>query len=166
MRQRMMYMPNSLSYYYFDYFSNRVPDYYRASFLSHFGFVTPYPDLPLTIARVYYNSEMFCNNGLMSEAFANMGYLGILVHPILILVILKMLDSKIGNYDKITFLCIGFVLGLRFISSYVITALFTYGLLVVILLIKPKIKKFLAFIKNGKKISEVDFDCFDSRNCR
>ncbi len=131
---RMMFLPNSISYYYYDYFQTHTPDYFRASFLRHLGFSSPNTDLFQTIGQLYFNSNMRCNDGLIGDAFANMGFIGVIVLPIAMAFFLMVLDRCTKDLDIKVYLGVGFVIAIRFMSSYFVTNLLSYGFIILVLL--------------------------------
>ncbi len=134
--RRVMFTPCILNRFYFDFFSNHEPDFYRGSFLRFFGATSPYSSyggIPYMIGSIYYNSPiMSCNNGLFSDAFSNMGYIGIIVLPIIISLFLYLFDRSTLQLDsRITFVsCI--YLAMNLIASVFTTVLLTHGFLVLI----------------------------------
>ena len=93
---RVFFIPAKLHYVYYNYFSVNELDYFRQSFLKGFldspykeniGFLMGYVDIGDFTARA--------NNGLFSDAYFNLGTLGIIIFPFVITIILKLLDGAI-----------------------------------------------------------------------
>ena len=131
---RVFFLPNSISYSYYDFFSNQTPDYLRASFLRHFGFTSPYENIPQIIGTKYYHSDMRCNDGLIGDAFANFGVLGVVVLPVMIAIVLKAMDEKTKGLEVKFYLGVSFVIAIRLMSNYLITSLLSYGFILLIVL--------------------------------
>src|SRR5699024_3901257 len=75
--RRIDFSTNFISSYYFDYFTNNIPDHFRSSFLRYFGLSSPYllydRSLGEFIGRKYMREGINLNNGLISDAVANIG---------------------------------------------------------------------------------------------
>ncbi len=71
--RRLMFLPNLLNIYYFDFFSRNEVDYFRQGILGRIGLKSPYGiGIPNIIGREYFGSEsMIANNGLFSDAYYN-----------------------------------------------------------------------------------------------
>ena len=70
--RRVFYIPAHLNYLYYDFFTTHQPDYFKNSFLRHFGFKTEYQNgVSHYIGYYYYNRETNANNGLFSDAIMN-----------------------------------------------------------------------------------------------
>jgi len=127
---RVLFIPAKLHYVFYTFFSTHELDYFRQSFLKYFiespykeniGFLMGYEDIGDITARA--------NNGLFTDAYYNFGSIGVIIFPIILVVILKILDgSVIGLNQRFLFIIIistSFVLiGLPFS-----TALFSAGLI-------------------------------------
>lgn len=127
--RRVMFIPNLLSYNYYDFFINHEPLYYVLN-------KTAYPDLGHLIADLYHNKpSMNANNGLIGDAFANLGYLGSLIYPLIFSVYIKFMDI-VGKYIESRYIA-GLVL-LVFITlqnSFFSTSMFSHGLFVLLIML-------------------------------
>ena len=142
--RRTMFLPALLSSYYVEFFSKNVPDYFRASFLRHFGFSTPYPDLGHIIATTYFDRPgMNSNNGLIADAVTNFGFAGIVIAPVLLGFLFKIIDYVSDDMDVRLVAPIAAALATGFLNSFIMTILLTHGLLAIILV--------LLFVKRDKK---------------
>ena len=134
--RRVMFLPVKLESCYFDYFSNHQPDYYRGSFLRFFGFKSLYSQLPTIIGKEYFNApNMGANNGLISDAMANLGYLGICVQPIFYAVILRILDEVSNRCSVLVCLVIALYICMLWVNTFLFTSLLTHGIIIIILLL-------------------------------
>lgn len=127
---RVFFIPAKLHYVYYSFFSTHELDYFRQSFLKFFmespykeniGFLMGYEDIGDFTARA--------NNGLFTDAYFNFGTFGVFIFPIILVIILRILDgSVIGLEERFLFIIIvsvSFILiGLPFS-----TALFSAGLI-------------------------------------
>ena len=134
--RRVLFLPVQLETNYFDYFLDRTPDFFRASFLRHLGFQTPYPDLDNIIGAVYYNQpDMNCNSGLLSDAVSNLGYLGIVCMPLVLSFVLVLLDKCSRGLDPRIYLTTSLSIAMTLINTNLFTALLTHGILMLMLLL-------------------------------
>ena len=133
--RRVMIVPNQLGEYYYDFFTLNVPDYYRSSFLRHFGFRSPYQmeglkGFTYVIADKYFGkTDMNANNGLASDGLANLGIVGCIVMPILIITVLKLFDRCTGNLDKRLLIVVAIYISYNLLSTTLTTCLLTHGLI-------------------------------------
>ena len=135
--RRVFYLPVRISKDYFAFFTSHQPDYFRQSFLRYFGFRSPYKLLiPYLIGDVYFNSAtMSANNGLISDAVANLGYIGIVLYPFLYAFIFRLLDKSSRNLDPRIFITVGIYLALVMTNSFIFTILLTHGLIVAMIVL-------------------------------
>lgn len=140
---RVFFIPAKLHFIYYDYFSIRELDYFRQSIFKWFlnspykeniGFILGDYDIGDSTARA--------NNGLFSDAYMNMGAIGVFLFPFILVIILKMIEGSAKGLSErtlvIVVLSISFViLGLPFT-----TALFSAGIiaLVIVLYSLPRIR--------------------------
>lgn len=94
------------------------------------------------IGKVYFNAPtMLANNGLFSDAYMNLGTLGMFVMPFLICSALRFLDYCARNINSYYLIMVLISVSYIFISSSFFTVLLTHGFLLlclIILLIIPK----------------------------
>ena len=134
--RRVMFLPLRLEECYYDFFTKNVPDYFRGSFLRYLGFSTPYPALSRIIGNLYFGApNMNANNGLLSDAFANLGYSGIILMPLLITYVLDILDNSAQGLDARIYISTSLYIALSLTNSFFFTVLLTHGLLVVIVIL-------------------------------
>jgi len=127
--RRMMFTPSLLNYMYFEYFTSHGFDYFRSSFLGRF-FPSPYKmGLADTIGQAYFNSSMHANNGLFSDAYANLGVIGVIVMPLLMALVLRVLDGSTRRVPPVASQAFAITFGFSLISSSFFTVLLTHGLL-------------------------------------
>ncbi|MGE5483899.1 MAG: hypothetical protein ACM3X4_02640 [Ignavibacteriales bacterium] len=168
--RRALFVPAVLNYYYYDFFTSNNSDYFRQGFLRIFGAVSQYQDkIPNIIGTVYYNAPLMgANNGLFSDAYANLGSAGVIVMPFLIVLACRLLEACAnGISQRVTFMaCI--TSALNFISSYYFTVLLTHGFLSVCILLYflPRLAsnapgKRAAYLEGKRRISN---DYYDARH--
>lgn len=110
--RRIMFVPNILHKYYFDFFINRNHElvYLRAGIIYFFGkflgmnnpYAKPGTQVPFQIGAAYEsNWAAHANNGLASEALTNFGAVGAVVIPILLIFItLRLFDMGTKGLSK------------------------------------------------------------------
>lgn len=147
--RRMFFIPNQISYWCFDFFSINEFDFFRGSFLRHFGFTSPYPDGIAIMLAKNYESGGYANNGLFSDAFTNLGYVGIILMPILLALALYFFDYCSFNINIRLMTVVAVIFSGFLLSTFLSTALLTNGLLVIclILMLLGRNKK----VKDGEK---------------
>lgn len=130
--RRLFFVPAILNLDYFSFFSANPIDLYRQSLFSKVGIESFYS---MPIANVIGlnslgDASIYANNGLYSDAFANLGYIGMLIMPIIIVAFLRFIDycSKGLNFALASPLLVGAAYTL--FSSSFFTVLITHGLLV------------------------------------
>ncbi len=134
--RRILFIPNYLNYYYFDFFQYNIPDYFRGSFLRHFGIETPYPQLGNIIGEIYYSSpQMNCNDGLIADAITNFGIIGIFIMPVILTLLLRVLDLCTINIDSRVLFSSSIYTAYIFVSSFSLTVLLTHGYIIMCILL-------------------------------
>lgn len=133
--RRVLYVPNLLDCFYFDYINQNHPIYYNPTFSSEIAF---------RIGEKYFaNDQMRCNNGLFTDAYMNLGLLGCFIYPAIFTAFLKICESAFKNVnDKVvlyTTLMIVITLG----STTITTSLLTHGLFLLcfVLYCMPSLQK-------------------------
>ena len=136
--RRLFFVPALLNQYYFDFFSNHEIDLFRQSFMGKLGFESPYTDqIQKIISSVYFNTpEMLANNGLFSDAFMNLGSMGMFIMPMLICVLLRFLDYCAEGINPFYLLTIMVNVSYIFMSSSFFTVLLTHGFILLCLIMK------------------------------
>jgi hypothetical protein len=141
---RVLFTPAQLSFFYYDFFSKNEP-----TFLSQhniFRNLLDYPyhlDPPHLIGEVYFNTpETNANNGIYADAFMNFGFVGFALWGILLLLILKLVDSCSKGKDIRVITASIAMPVIILINSPLLTSLLTNGLwlLPIILYLLPKEK--------------------------
>lgn len=135
--RRMMYIPANLGYVYYDFFKDNEFDCLRSSILRHLGFVSPYSEpIPRMIGRIYYHAaENNANTGLCGDAFANFGWLGAVIYPLLIVLLVKLMEEYLRNVEYRVRILVVFLLSYMFISGSFFKLLLTNGILVLLVLL-------------------------------
>ncbi len=143
--RRISFVPNLVSGFYFDFFSNNPPDYFRSSILSDLFDGGPYPALQSSIGSLYMGSSYWMNCGLFADAFTNMGNLGVLLFPWVLVFFLRVLDNCSRKLDIHIYITSSLYIALSLINSFLSTVLITHGLIVLMILL------YIMQMINGKK---------------
>lgn len=137
--RRMLFVPRYLDTCYYDFFLTNEPDFFRSSFLRHFGFISPYTvsdnGITYIIGAQYYNNPvMNCNNGYFSDAITNFGSLGVVIMPIFLIFVLYLFDKSVLylNRKLVVVPILFFAIGVN--STFLLTELLTHGIVILLFL--------------------------------
>lgn len=138
--RRVLFIPNYLSYCYYDFFQTHVPDYFRSSFLRFFGFSSPYTHnsqgITYIIGDVYFSKpSMNCNDGLIADALTNLGKPGLIIMPLLLISCLRLFDISTMKLDKGLSTTSALYLSYTLLSSFLLTVLLTHGMIVLTIIL-------------------------------
>lgn len=135
--RRMMLIPAVIHCDYFDFFSANPPDLYVQSVFSKLGFTSEYSsDIARMIGLVYHGSpDMSANNGLFSDAVANLDLAGCVVMPLVLMFLVKLIDGASSGLSAPILMASTVIVAFVLISSSFFTALLTHGILVLILVL-------------------------------
>jgi len=126
---RTFFIPNMISYQFYEYFSSHEFVYLRDSILRWVGFVNPYGmPIPILISGAYTgNYSVWANNGLCGDAFYQFGWFGVVLYPILITTAIRFFEACTKNLDiRIVFTsCI--IFSQAFINSPFFIVMLTNG---------------------------------------
>ena len=140
--RRVLFVPNQLGAYYYDFFSVNPPDYYKQGFLRLFGAKSVY-GMPIVnmIADSYFGKpDMASNSGLVSDAVANFGPVGVVIMPVVLVIVLRLLDKCAEGVEKRLYISMSVIIAFILISTFLPTVLLTHGLIALglVLLIMPR----------------------------
>ncbi|HAQ1743870.1 TPA: hypothetical protein IXG73_002901, partial [Enterococcus faecium] len=135
--RRAMFVPSLLNIYYFDFFRFNEKDFFRQGIIGRVGINSPYSEsIPQIIGKQYLGSEnLLANNGLFSDAYSNIGLLGIIFLPLSIIIMLKLLDGCCRGLQFKILIATIITSAYTFISSSFFTVLLTHGFLIVCIVI-------------------------------
>lgn len=126
--RRVLFIPNLLSYNYYDFFQNHVPVYWKIN-------QNLYPNLPYFIAEIYHNKpSMAATNGLIGDAIANLGNLGIYIYPFILNLYFAIILALTRNISSKFLVGIALLVVLILQDSFFTTSLLSHGLLSVIIM--------------------------------
>ena len=125
--RRTFFIPNLLSYNYYDYFQNHIPIYLK---INH----DLYSNLPYLIAEIYHNKPfMAATNGLIGDAVANLGNLGIYIYPFILNMYFAIILMFSKNINSKYVVGVALLVVLVLQDSFFTTSLLSHGLLFVIM---------------------------------
>lgn len=130
--RRVFFLPARLNYFYYDFFSANDKFTFCGGLLKNL-FPSSYDKPAPFIIGEHYTNVIGCyaNNGLFSDAYANMGIVGMMLGPILLVLVLRVFDlstrglsirSLMGGIILVSYILIG---------SSITTALLSQGILLV-----------------------------------
>lgn len=122
---RVEFLVVQIGSWFFDFFTKNEPDYFRASFLRHFGAVSPYKKYGINylISGIYggdYHSE--ANNGLISDAMTNFGIIGILIMPMILMLVFRVFDYCSQGLDEYLVIVFGVYISLLLTNGFCLQA--------------------------------------------
>ncbi len=129
---RLLFIPALLTQWYFEFFDGN-PFYFAESHVFNQFVESPY-DMPVgfLLTKIYWNEPtVFANNGLVSDGFMNLGYLGVFLFSIVFAILFSLFNSFNLNkgYFGVFFAYVYMMLSVPFLSSFI-----TGGILIFILL--------------------------------
>lgn len=134
--RRLLMLPGALTSHFFDFFSVNPT--------TNLGYgplqaIFPYPyDLPkpaFLIGREYFgNPEISANANFWADSYSAFGYMGLLLFPTVLSILLWIYDSIVANKNLVFFTCFMAMPVWGLIDSSLITSLLTHGILIVIVI--------------------------------
>ena len=91
---RLFFIPALLNDFYFDFFEGRPFFFAESHFFNHF-FKSPY-DMPVgfLITKEYWGAPVaFANNGIVSDGFMNLGYIGVVLFSFIFALLFSLFNS-------------------------------------------------------------------------
>lgn len=131
-QRRVLFMPPLIASYYFDFFSNNELLFLRQSVLRRIGLSSPYDNPIQRLIGFYYfgSIENNVNTGLVGDAFANFGWLGLIFYPLAIVLIFRFFEFCNKGVDNKVLALIWILSFYKFISGSLFTVLLNGGFLV------------------------------------
>ncbi len=163
MIHRGFFIPSRITQVTYHFFQSHELDLYRQKFMRRFGFRSPYDmNIDHLISGFYFNDYgSGANNGLFSDAYSNLGVIGVLIIPVVLVIILKLFDLCSASINaKLLFGVIVSCFIALFSVSFSI-ALLSNGLIIMMLVLysvgfssSPAFKGRLLFISKIIKTSK------------
>lgn len=136
---RIMFIPSKLHYIYYDFFSVRELDYFRQSLLKWI-LPSPYNDNIGFLIGEYVSgitadnmTSGRANNGLFSDAYFNLGFVGIVFFPFILIIILKLLEGAVEGLSPKLLFSITISVFMSLLSLPLTVSLFSSGILLLII---------------------------------
>jgi len=134
---RLLIIPANLKFMYFDFFSSHpkigvVGTLLNAvlKFPNPYGEGMPYQNL---IAGIYLNDyNMYSDTGMLAEGYARFGYIGLLVIPIIMSIVLHVINYGTKRNEKIFILCISIFPIMLLNEGYLLPTLMSGGILLLL----------------------------------
>lgn len=128
--RRVLFVPQILNYYYYDFFTKNEFDYFRQGPLRLLGFSSRYEKgISLIIGEKYIGENCNACNGLFSEAYSNMGIIGVVILPIILLVVLLTIEYLLKGMERSTLVFFAFLCAYIFGSGNISTGLVSNGII-------------------------------------
>lgn len=142
---RVLFIPAELHLCYYDFFSKNELLYFKQGFFKWLNLPTPYSDnIDFIIGGVYGGDyQIRANSGLFSDAYQNLGMLGVVIFPFVVLFILRLLDASTKGLDEKLLIIPILTTSMALMSTTFSTALLTNGLffMMIILFFLPRNQK-------------------------
>lgn len=87
---------------------------------------------------------MRANNGLFTDAFMNLGYLGAIIYPFIYALLLKISDKIVNNINDELKIFVAFIIFYLINSTSLSTALITHGILLTIFMVHILTRKHIS----------------------
>ena len=112
-------------------------DFFRQSFLRWFNIESPYKDnIAFMIGGMYYgNYEIRGNNGLFTDAYYNMGIMGIILFPLILVFILRLIESVSKGIKEGMMFVVVFSVGVTLLSTTFTIALLNNGIILMMIML-------------------------------
>lgn len=133
--RRVLFVPSLLSYYYYDFFSVNQVDYFKQSFLRLLGYKSSY-GIPITfmIGEIYFSGAN-ANAGLFSDAYYNLGSIGVIIMPIFIILLIKIFRGVTNKVNDKIIIASVITITFSLINSSIFTVILTHGFLATIIVL-------------------------------
>ena len=133
---RLMFLTSMSNYIYYDFFSTREFDYFRQSLLKWLPFESPYKDNIAFLLGANQEGSWGgrANNGLFSDAYSNLGPLGIFIFPFIVIILLKIIEGSTKGFNERLLFIITITTVTSLLSLTFSTSLLTGGIFLMIIL--------------------------------
>ncbi|WP_242201476.1 hypothetical protein [Sphingomonas hankookensis] len=132
---RVLFIPTELNYSYYSYFQNNRFLYYNESLLKIFNH-TPHENIQFLIGEFAIGDfTARANNGLFSDAYMNLGFVGVLIYPVILSALLRVIDGAVVGLPKSMIFVVVVYVSFVLISNTVTAALLTSGLIFLVILL-------------------------------
>lgn len=133
--RRFLTMQGQLTAYYFDFFSHSPKAYLGYSFLKPFSWYPYHTTPPSMIGQVYFEKDtMYANANFWADAYANFGYIGVLLYSVLLSWVLWVYDSVTSKKNLLVSSLLIMIFSLNICNTSLFVSLFTNSFLFTTLL--------------------------------
>ncbi|KRQ87439.1 hypothetical protein ABG79_00777 [Caloramator mitchellensis] len=142
--RRAFFVPQSLSFVYYEFFKSHPKLYLSSSFLKRFVENIYSLDSPFIISRyVYHEPKMSANVNFIANAYSHLGFIGIVLFAIILALILLAFEYfSENNVNRKFVVLISFSSFLALVNSSLLTTLKTHGLLIAMIMSVLFLKSF------------------------
>tara|TARA_R110001592_G_scaffold119404_1_gene322424 strand:- start:20189 stop:21517 length:1329 start_codon:yes stop_codon:yes gene_type:complete len=132
---RIFFIPSKLHSLYFEYFSTRELDFFRQSAL-RWLFNSPYEENIQFLIGEYDIGDFTAraNNGLFTDAYLNLGFIGVILYPLFLTLLLKILEGSAKGLDVRILFVVSTTTTFVLLGVSITTALLTSGVFLLILI--------------------------------
>jgi hypothetical protein len=146
--RRVLFVPAQLSFFYYDFFSKNELVYLSVSKLGSFSDYPYHLDPGHLIGQVYFNQPATnAVTGVVGDAYMNFGLVGLALYGILLVIVLKLVDSCSRNVDFRVGIAAAAIPAIGLVNSALTTSFLTGGLLlalIILYLLPKKSSRYLA----------------------
>lgn len=127
--RRVLLVPGLLNLCYYDFFSKHEVNLFRSGPLRRLGFEMPhaYPPDNLIGGLYFGNFQTSANNGLFSDAYCNLGFIGVFILPFFIMFLLKILEGCAHNIEMKYLIAVLITTSYTLNNSTIFTVLLSHG---------------------------------------
>jgi oligosaccharide repeat unit polymerase len=139
--RRVFFITSLTNYNYLDFFTDNPKLLLTDSalgWIKRFGFVGPYDNEPISrlIGRIYYNNiNMNASSGTIADAYANFGWLGILIYPFLLMLLFRLMDKYSYGIESRILIPIIVSMSILLLNGNIFSVMTTYGYIFALLYI-------------------------------
>ena len=134
---RLLILPAHLKFMYLDFFETNPKIHIVGTiFNTILKIPNPYAEYPYQnmIGELYFNKgTMYANTGFLAEGFARIGYIGLIILPIILGIIIFMISKKTSKMDASFLAAIAIMPLFNLNDAYLLSSLTTGGILLLIL---------------------------------
>ena len=133
--RRVFFVPQLINSYVYQFMQTYEPNYF-SQLLRFLGENSNRVEINYHVGEMFFGDpNMSANSGLISDSIWQLGILGIIVYPILISLYLKLCDLVLKRLDFSILTVLSLSIAYYLNNSGIIAAMFSHGLLLVLLLI-------------------------------
>ena len=145
--RRNLFLPPFISYQYFSFFSQHSFSFFTNGIMRWIGFSQVYPDSIANVLGNYYAyAATNLNNGLFADAFANFGFVGVIIMPIVLVISFRLMDAFSHKIPRNIMFGFAVFYMMKFVNGFWSTNLLSGGFIIL---------AFLLFIMQDKNEKSV-----------